>query len=126
MTQSDIFSPKVIGGTGFGSTGFPPCRPGVERGFSRGRGPVYCGLKLNQAPGRRSIMYQVKIFKGQESNLGGLEKEVNAWLAETNARVIQVFGNMAPLSGERNEGNSLSAYPYVASDVLFVVLYETR
>ena len=71
-------------------------------------------------------MHQVKIFKGQESNLGSLEKEVNTWLAESKVRVVQMFGNMAPLSGERNEGNSLSAYPYVASDVLFVVLYETQ
>jgi hypothetical protein len=69
-------------------------------------------------------MYQVKIFKGIESNLAGLEKELNTWLAETNARVVQIFGNLAPLSGERNEGNSLSAYPYVASDVMMVVLYE--
>jgi hypothetical protein len=73
---------------------------------------------------RHEPMYQIKIFKGLESNLSGLEKEVNAWLAETNARVVQIFGNMAPLSGERNEGNSLAAYPYVASDVLLVVLYE--
>jgi hypothetical protein len=70
-------------------------------------------------------MHQVKIFKGIESNLAGLEKEINTWLAETNARVVQVFGNLAPLSGERNEGNSLAAYPYVASDVMMVVLYET-
>jgi hypothetical protein len=70
-------------------------------------------------------MYQVKIFKGLESNLPGLEKEMNVWLAETNARVTQIFGNLAPLSGERNEGNSLAAYPYVASDVMLVVLYET-
>ena len=70
-------------------------------------------------------MYQVKIFKGIESNLAGLEKEINAWLAETNARVVQVFGNLAPLSGGRNEENSLSAYPYAASDVMMVVLYET-
>ena len=69
-------------------------------------------------------MYQVKIFKGIESNLAGLEKELNTWLAETNARVVQIFGNLAPLSGGRNEGNSLSAYPYVASDVMMVVLYE--
>jgi hypothetical protein len=69
-------------------------------------------------------MQQIKIFKGIESNLAGLEKEVNAWLAETNARVTHIFGNLAPLSGERNEGNSLAAYPYVASDVMLVVLYE--
>ena len=49
---------------------------------------------------------------------------MNTWLAETNSRVTQIFGNMAPLSGGRNEGNSLTAYPYVASDVLLVVLYE--
>ena len=73
---------------------------------------------------RQQTMHQIKIFKGLESNLAGLEKEVNAWLAETNVRVVQTFGNMAPLSGERNEGNSLAAYPYVASDVLLVVLYE--
>jgi hypothetical protein len=72
------------------------------------------------------VMHQVKIFKGQESNLPGLEKEVNVWLAETNANVTQIFGNLAPLSGERNEGNSLAAYPYVASDVLLVILYEKR
>ena len=69
-------------------------------------------------------MHQVKIFKGVESNLGSLEKEINAWLAETNIRVAQIFGNLAPQSGERNEANSLAAYPYVASDVLLVVLYE--
>ena len=70
-------------------------------------------------------MHQVKIFKGLESSLGGLEKEINAWLADTHARVVQIFGNLAPTSGERNEANSLAAYPYVASDVLIVVLYET-
>jgi hypothetical protein len=69
-------------------------------------------------------MQQIKIFKGSESNLGGLEKEVNGWLAAANARVVHIFGNLAPLSGERNEGNSLAAYPYVASDVMLVVLYE--
>ena len=44
--------------------------------------------------------------------------------AVLNARVLQMFGNLAATSGERNETNSLSAYPYVASDVLLVVLYE--
>ena len=70
-------------------------------------------------------MHQVKIFKGLESSLPGLEKEVNTWLAENNVRVVQIFGNLAATSGERNETNSLAAYPYVASDVLLVVLYET-
>jgi hypothetical protein len=71
-------------------------------------------------------MQQIKIFKGLESNLPGLEREVNEWLAASGVRVLQIFGNLAPLSGERNEGNSLAAYPYVASDVIIVVLYEPR
>jgi hypothetical protein len=72
------------------------------------------------------IMQRIKIFKGLESNLPGLEKEVNQWLEENRVRVLQVFGNLAPLSGQRNEGNSLAAYPYVASDVMLVVLYEIQ
>jgi len=71
-------------------------------------------------------MHQIKIFKGLESNLALLEKEVNAWLAESGARVVQMFGNLAAQSGQRNETNSLAAYPYVASDVLLVILYEPK
>jgi hypothetical protein len=70
-------------------------------------------------------MHQVRIFKGIESNLNGLEQEVNHWLSANDVRVIQMFGNLAPQSGERTEANSLAAYPYLASDVLLVVLYET-
>jgi len=71
-------------------------------------------------------VHQIKIFKGLESNLPLLEKEVNAWLAESGARVVQMFGNLAAQSGQRNETNSLAAYPYVASDVLLVILYEPK
>jgi hypothetical protein len=71
-------------------------------------------------------MHQIKIFKGLESNLGALEKEENDLLEETGARVLKMFGNMAAQSGQRNETNSLAAYPYVASDVLLVVLYDAK
>ena len=69
-------------------------------------------------------MHQIKIFKGLESDLPGLELEVNEWLAKSGVRVAQIFGNLAPLSGERNDGNSLAAYPYVASDVMLGLLYD--
>ena len=69
-------------------------------------------------------MQQVKFFKGIESDLAGLEKEMNTWLAGSHVKVIQVFGNLAATSPERNESNSLAAYPYVASDVLLVVVYD--
>ena len=69
-------------------------------------------------------MQQIKIFKGLESNLPALEQEVNEWLAANSVRLVQIIGNLAAQSGNRNEGNSLAAYPYVASDVLLVVVYE--
>jgi hypothetical protein len=69
-------------------------------------------------------MHQVKIFKGLESNLPALEKEVNDWLASSGARIHQILGNLAAQSGQRTEENSLKAYPYLASDVLIVVVYE--
>jgi hypothetical protein len=73
---------------------------------------------------RSALMHQIRIFKGLESNLPALEKEVNHWLAESKARVVQIFGNLAAQSGARHEGNSLAAYPYVASDVMLVVVFE--
>ncbi len=69
-------------------------------------------------------MHQIKFFKGIESDLSGLEKEMNTWLAQSPVKVIQIFGNLAATSPERNESNSLAAYPYVASDVLLVVVYD--
>lgn len=69
-------------------------------------------------------MHQVKIFKGLESALPALEKEMNTWLVENPVKVVQIFGNLAATSGDRNEQNSLAAYPYVASDVFMVVVYE--
>jgi hypothetical protein len=69
-------------------------------------------------------MHRIKIFKGLESNLPALEKEVNDWLTEPGVKVVQVFGNLAAQGGQRTEDNSLAAYPYLASDVLLVVLYE--
>ena len=42
-------------------------------------------------------MQQIKIFKGVESETGALEAEVNRWLAESKARVINLFGNIASL-----------------------------
>ena len=89
-----------------------------------GRWDKVCYHKFNT--GSQTVMQQIKIFKAFESNLAGMEKEVNAWLAESGARVLQMFGNLAPQSGERNEANSLAAYPYVASDVLLVILYEPK
>jgi hypothetical protein len=69
-------------------------------------------------------VHQIKIFKGIESDTSELEKSVNRWLAESKARVIQIFGNMSPQSPTANKTASLTTGAFAPSDVMIVVLYE--
>lgn len=69
-------------------------------------------------------MQQIKIFKGIETETSSLEAEVNAWLAETGVRVVNVFGNIAPQSASSDSGPGLGGSRFAPSDVLMVVVYE--
>lgn len=70
-------------------------------------------------------MHRVKFFKGVESELSQLESQMNAWLAESGARVVQIFGNIAPQSIPPTAKNAgLSTTEFAPSDVMVVVLYE--
>lgn len=71
-------------------------------------------------------MQQIKIFKGLENETTALEKRVNAWLAESGVRVLQMTGNIAPQGQSTDsKAGSIAASPFTASDILLVVLYET-
>jgi hypothetical protein len=74
----------------------------------------------------RGNMAQIKIFKGLESNLEGLEKQVNAWLDDSRIKVLQAFGNMAPqtLPSDTRITSTLGQPQHVSSDVFLVFLYE--
>jgi len=70
-------------------------------------------------------MRQVKLFKSLESDVAGLEQEVNAWIRQSGARVVSVTGNIAPqtiTSGSTASGLGQSSFP--PSDLVLVVLYE--
>jgi len=41
-------------------------------------------------------MQQIKLFIGTESEVRTLEDEANAWLRETDAEIVHMFGNIAP------------------------------
>ena len=70
-------------------------------------------------------MHKVKIFKSVESELNSLESQINAWLGESGARVVQIFGNIAPQSIPPTAKHSgLSTTEFAPSDVMIVVLYE--
>ena len=69
-------------------------------------------------------MQQVKLFKSVESEIEALEREINAWIRQSGARLISVTGNIAPQSGRDPQGGGLGGGGYSPSDVLVVVLYE--
>ncbi len=64
-------------------------------------------------------MQQIKIFKSIESELGSLEDEINEWISEQSATIVQIFGNIAPQSASTPGMGSFSS-----SDVLVVIVYE--
>lgn len=63
-------------------------------------------------------MRLVKIFKTIESELWTMEKEINSWIKESGAHVINITGNIAPQTGS-SVGQGFSA-----SDILLIVTYE--
>ncbi len=69
-------------------------------------------------------MQQIKIFKSIESDVSDLERDINAWLKESGARVVNVFGNIAPQT-IGDPAKAKGSRSFSPSDVLIVVLYET-
>lgn len=71
-------------------------------------------------------MHQVKLFKSIESELANLEKEINAWIRSSGARVLSISGDIAPQTAQReSRGLAATGASFAASDVLIVILYET-
>jgi hypothetical protein len=70
-------------------------------------------------------MHQVKIFRGLESDIASLEKQVNAWLAEAHVKVVNMFGNMSPQSPSPTSSAAISGSAFSPSDIFLVILYET-
>lgn len=63
-------------------------------------------------------MRQVKVFKGVETELWNLEEEINKWVEDSGATIVQITGNIAPQTPSSN------ATGFSSSDVLVLVLYE--
>jgi hypothetical protein len=74
---------------------------------------------------------QVKMFMGLEGETNALSDEINTWIRESGAKVLQISGNVAPQTsggsglGSGLPGTSLAA-GRVPSDVLVIVLYEGK
>lgn len=64
-------------------------------------------------------MQQVKIFKVLETEVDSLERDINKWLAESDARIVNITGNLAPQT-PRSHPNSRET----PSDVFVMITYE--
>jgi hypothetical protein len=72
-------------------------------------------------------MHQVKLFKGLENDLPGLEKQVNDWLVKSDAKVVHMFGNLAPQKNETQPDETGIVHSlYLPANVLLVLLYEKK
>ena len=70
-------------------------------------------------------MQQVKIFKGIEHELAALEDEINTWLVESQADVLQIVGNIAPqTASSKPSASGLTQGEFPPSDVMVIVLYK--
>lgn len=69
-------------------------------------------------------MQQIKLFKGVERELSDLEQQVNDWLSKSEAKIVNVFGNISPQTmGDQASSGGLGG-SYAGSDILIVVVYE--
>tara|TARA_B100000809_G_scaffold46347_1_gene40773 strand:- start:370 stop:573 length:204 start_codon:yes stop_codon:yes gene_type:complete len=66
-------------------------------------------------------MHKIKIFKNIESEIPLLEEEINEWLAESGAKVVQMTGNIAP---QTPSNTGMGGSSFSSSDVLVLIVYE--
>jgi hypothetical protein len=78
-------------------------------------------------------MQQIKFFKGIEADVAAIEREINAWLKASGARVVHIFGNIAPQSLRTEAANAnllnpskASGRSFDSSDLFVAVVYETK
>jgi hypothetical protein len=67
---------------------------------------------------------QVKLFKGVEKDCAGLERDINAWLKSSGARVVHMFGNIAPQTTSAEARGAASSKGFESSDLFVAIVYE--
>ena len=75
-------------------------------------------------------MHQIRIFIGKEDEASRLTKEVNDWLASSQAKIVNVFGNLSPQTVTEKSSDSVRTLGdnggrrYAPSDIMMVVVFE--
>ena len=74
-------------------------------------------------------MQQVKLFTGIEGATEEMSREINGWIRESGATILQISGNIAPQSGGSGAtglSRTGSSAGRVSSDLFVIVLYEEK
>ncbi len=66
-------------------------------------------------------MQQIRIFKGVETELRELERDINGWLQESHATIVNIFGNISPQSPS---APSKVGSKFSSSDIMIAIVYE--
>ncbi len=70
-------------------------------------------------------MHQIKLFVDIESNVQAMEEKINHWLNQSGAKVVNIFGNIAPQTvTTETKGSSLGERKFSSSDLLVAIVYE--
>ena len=64
-------------------------------------------------------MQQIKIFKGVDSEIPEMERQINRWMRKSGAKVLSVQGNLAAQSQSNGPLNS-----FAGSDIMVILHYE--
>ena len=64
-------------------------------------------------------MQQIKIFKGVDTEIPEMERQINRWMRKSGARVLSVQGNLAAQASTGGPLNSFSG-----SDIMVILHYE--
>ena len=71
-------------------------------------------------------MQQIKLFVELESNADSLERKINEWLGKSGAKVVHIFGNIAPQTvASDSKGQGLTLQRFSSSDILIAIVYES-
>ena len=70
-------------------------------------------------------MHQIKLFVDLESNVVALETRINDWLRKSEAKVVNIFGNIAPqTTTSEAKTTALAERKFSSSDLFIAVAYE--
>lgn len=69
-------------------------------------------------------MHQIRLFKGVETEIREMEKEINSWLKESKARVVHLSANIAPQTNEPAPTGTTKSRAYAPSDLFVSLVYD--